>query len=249
MKRTLDTLDDSIVYINAGGIRVTVLKDTLTKAYPESLLAMMFNERHVDTLKRDNEGCFFIDTDGVLFGHIIHYIRRSIPFGIVPLNVHPEIWSREVDYWGLVSKGEEIPSEKDSALYCEASIDQILSKKVDETKERIDETLKILLSLTNAYDQINKGKDTISLYIPVTNDYLLPWGVNIFTYLSHNHSTMISLYPTYTHDKSKEKSFGLYNFSALSKAKSYRKDYIFNNKQYNTVDHSTYELRLKLHVK
>ncbi|XP_045169072.2 uncharacterized protein LOC123531853 [Mercenaria mercenaria] len=63
---------DSRVTLNIGGILYTTSVETLTKE-EGSLLAMMFGGRHA--VKREPDGTYFIDRDGVNFRYILNYLR------------------------------------------------------------------------------------------------------------------------------------------------------------------------------
>jgi hypothetical protein len=60
------------VQLNIGGHSYTTSTMTLTKD-PASMLAAMFSGRH--SLKKDDDGSFFIDRDGTHFRYILNYLR------------------------------------------------------------------------------------------------------------------------------------------------------------------------------
>lgn len=65
-------ISDSRVTLNIGGILFTTSVETLTRE-KDSLLSTMFGGRHA--LKREPDGTYFIDRDGVNFRYILNYLR------------------------------------------------------------------------------------------------------------------------------------------------------------------------------
>ena len=63
-----------IVRLNVGGVLFTTTKATLCRC-PDSMLGAMFNGS-MSTAK-DEQGCFFIDRDGSMFGHVLNFLRSS----------------------------------------------------------------------------------------------------------------------------------------------------------------------------
>ena len=63
---------DTLVDLNVGGTRYTARLETLTK-YPDSMLGAMFSGRH--TLKKTEQGEYFIDRSGRLFTYILQFLR------------------------------------------------------------------------------------------------------------------------------------------------------------------------------
>ena len=64
-----------IIRLNVGGVVYSTSLDTLQKE-PESFLAAMFSGRHQLT-KDPATDAYFIDRDGVVFRHILNYLRRG----------------------------------------------------------------------------------------------------------------------------------------------------------------------------
>lgn len=64
---------DDIVELDVGGTHITTSKKTLTK-HEGSVLEAMFSGRH--SLTKHN-GRIFIDRDGVVFGHLVNYLRTG----------------------------------------------------------------------------------------------------------------------------------------------------------------------------
>ena len=92
------------VKINVGGrVFKTTLK-TLQKE-SESLLSSMFSERY--DLKKEDDGCFFIDRDGTNFHHILNYLR----VGKISEEVLGSCGSNlleEAEFYGLAGLKEQI---------------------------------------------------------------------------------------------------------------------------------------------
>lgn len=65
-------ISDSIVSLNIGGIVYTTSVDTLTQE-DNSLFAVMFSGKH--PLKRQPDGTYFVDRDGMNFRYILNYLR------------------------------------------------------------------------------------------------------------------------------------------------------------------------------
>ena len=63
-----------IVRLNVGGILFTTTKATLCR-FPDSMLGAMFNGSMPTT--KDENGCYFIDRDGAMFGHVLNFLRSS----------------------------------------------------------------------------------------------------------------------------------------------------------------------------
>lgn len=64
---------DESVNLNVGGQGYVTSKSNLSKC-KESLLCRMLDDED-QTIRRDNYGYFTIDRDGVLFRHILNYLR------------------------------------------------------------------------------------------------------------------------------------------------------------------------------
>ncbi|PIK35180.1 hypothetical protein BSL78_27995 [Apostichopus japonicus] len=64
---------DASVILNVGGQRYVTSKSNLSK-FKESLLCRMLTDED-GTIRRDDYGYFTIDRDGVLFRHILNYLR------------------------------------------------------------------------------------------------------------------------------------------------------------------------------
>lgn len=72
-KSSVQPSPEACVTLNVGGTLYTTLRATLTKREPDSMLAVMFSGRH--SLLTDQNGNYFIDTDGNIFRYILEYLR------------------------------------------------------------------------------------------------------------------------------------------------------------------------------
>ena len=67
-------MSHDIVHLNVGGVFYTTTKATLSR-YPHSMLGAMFNGSMATTV--DENGYYFIDRDGTLFGYVLNFLRSS----------------------------------------------------------------------------------------------------------------------------------------------------------------------------
>lgn len=68
-------MSQDLVHLNVGGLSFTTTKNTLSR-YPNSMLGAMFNGSMPTSV--DEEGRYFIDRDGALFGIILNFLRSSV---------------------------------------------------------------------------------------------------------------------------------------------------------------------------
>ena len=68
----MNKIQDSCIKLNIGGHIYTTSTLTLTKD-PQSMLAAMFSGRH--SVKKEEDGSYFIDRDGTHFRYILNYLR------------------------------------------------------------------------------------------------------------------------------------------------------------------------------
>ena len=68
----MNKMQDSCIKLNIGGHIYTTSTLTLTKD-PQSMLAAMFSGRH--SVKKEEDGSYFIDRDGTHFRYILNYLR------------------------------------------------------------------------------------------------------------------------------------------------------------------------------
>jgi len=68
--------DDDIIKINAGGIIFSALRSTLTLV-PDTMFSYMFSGRWEESLKRDENGCVFLDEDPEFIETIINFLRNK----------------------------------------------------------------------------------------------------------------------------------------------------------------------------
>ena len=90
---------DDTIKLNVGGVTYQTSLQTLKK-YPGSLIAEMFSAKF--SLKRSDDGSFFIDRDGTHFRHILNYLRTGkAPVPSVLKETLEEILV-EAEYYGLI---------------------------------------------------------------------------------------------------------------------------------------------------
>lgn len=63
-----------VLYLNVGGMKLDVLRGTLT-LFPDSLLAQQFCGEWDDRLVQDEEGRYMIDEDPELFAELVNHLR------------------------------------------------------------------------------------------------------------------------------------------------------------------------------
>ena len=71
----INKFQDSCIKLNIGGHLYTTSTLTLTKD-PQSMLAAMFSGRH--SVKKQEDGSYFIDRDGTHFRYILNYLRGNV---------------------------------------------------------------------------------------------------------------------------------------------------------------------------
>lgn len=227
-QRTEDSkniINNRRIKINAGGNILETTLDVLTKPYPESVLALMFNE---SISNDDNDFVYFIDTDGKIFSYIIQYLRRNMDFNIVPFDVDKNLWKKEIDFWCLL----KLTEQKEELEFIEK-----LSKIEEEYDNNKKFVYEILLSdKTNFMEQMNNGKKRIELLIPFNDEYILPNGGILSVFVLNIRGDTIKL------GNKKCLEFWLINHEA--KRKNSNEDYIFNGKKYNTYLNSS----LRIHI-
>lgn len=84
----------SVIPLNVGGVKYVTRLSTLCK-YPDSMLAALFSGRHA--VDKDQSGCFFLDSNGSMFGYILEFLRNgSVPPNHVSVAVY-----KDANYYGL----------------------------------------------------------------------------------------------------------------------------------------------------
>lgn len=213
-----------MVRLNVGGVHLDCSLATLTNYYPDSMLAVMFQERNRANIPKDENGRFWIESDGLLFGQILHYIRRSIPFSLLPPNTLKEIWQIELDYWGL-SLPVLVEDEPEINL-----VESILS----ETEQRMDGVIHLLMQITDIRAELLKGESWTYIYLPY-GEYQTEWGQSLSQYLSKAKEL-------FEKRLKKMMSFHSLRIDQKSMAKTTAKYYSFNGVQFNTHTTSSMEI-------
>ena len=72
--RLPNEMAQDIVQLNVGGVHYSTTRATLCR-YPNSMLGAMFNGCLSTT--KDVNGHYFIDRDGILFGHVLNFLRSA----------------------------------------------------------------------------------------------------------------------------------------------------------------------------
>ena len=90
------------IKLNIGG-QTYETTDTVLKRDPSSLLAALVGD--ASPLQADEDGCFFIDRDGMLFRHILRFLRD----GVLPANRGLlQQLLHESEYFGIESLRESL---------------------------------------------------------------------------------------------------------------------------------------------
>jgi hypothetical protein len=225
--------DDPIIRINAGGVIISTFRSTLTKKYPDSVLAVMFGNRHFKSLKLDQDGNYFIDTDGQLFSQIIHYMRRAIPFSIIPPCIDETLWSIELDFWGLTIL-ESPKKEVNQTIF------DVIQSNYTEAEKRIHQVaILIFEKLTDTSQRMKNGIKQFSIYIPRYEKYELPWGGFIDDFILN---AQPSIFSHFNKNKDVYPHLIIKSIETHSKALTRQQNYVFNEKNYTTVSTVTIEI-------
>lgn len=189
--------EEGLIRINAGGVLLLTSKELLAK------LSIFPSEDSIQ-----------IDCDGYLFGQILHYLRRDIPFSLIPPNVLKEVWVIELAFWGLASQEKTL---------------------LGETEERMDRVISELMEISEMKERLMKGQLYTSVYIPY--DYQTEWGQSLASYLEGAKELFTQrLKPLFT--------FQVIGISQRRMAKVCEVIYSFNGKQYNTHTDRSVEIAI-----
>lgn len=95
------------IKLDVGGVHYSTSITTLT-SHPNSMLAAMFSGRF--SLEKDEDGCFFIDRDGRLFGIILSWLRT----GVLSYTEHADLIAlkEEAKYFQLEEMNAQIGEEE-----------------------------------------------------------------------------------------------------------------------------------------
>ena len=145
---------ESAIRLNVGGSIYQTSLETLVKE-PGSLLAQMFSTSF--NLKRDSDGCYFIDRDGTHFRHILNYLRSGNSPVTSILKANSEEILNEAEYYGLVGLVKAIQAKltKDDLNTVEnvrEEIENAGSSLIDGTRKELCATEKKLNLFLNLLD-------------------------------------------------------------------------------------------------
>ena len=108
----VNKIQDARIKLDIGGHIYATSILTLTKD-PQSMLAAMFSGRH--SVKKEEDGSYFIDRDGTHFRYILNYLRDGgFKDGTLPGDILTELQT-EAEYYqlsGLVDLIQSILSER-----------------------------------------------------------------------------------------------------------------------------------------
>lgn len=200
MKRVkTEEKEKGFVKINVGGVELLSSKELLSK---------------LSIFPSEGES-IEIDCDGYLFSQILHYLRRGIPFTLIPPNVLKEVWEIELVYWGLV---------------CDAVKEKTL---VEETEDRMDHVILELMKISEMKERLLKGQLSTSVFIPY--EYETEWGQSLANYLVGAKELFSQrLKPLF--------DFQGISMQQYRMAKMYEVIYSFQGKQYSTHTNRSLEI-------
>ena len=129
----LNRISEQKIMLDIGGYKYSTSLQTL-RAEPESMLGIMFSERHPITKQKD--GSVFIDRDGTHFRIILNYLRGSITSSeLLPDNnlLLSELLT-EVNYYQLKGLEKIIKSEEKARakIITQEEIFNVLYKDSDD---------------------------------------------------------------------------------------------------------------------
>ena len=108
----------SIVNLNVGGQMYTTSLASLTR-FPESRLGIMFSGQVL--VSRDTNGNFFIDRDGALFVHVLHYLRSNALRLPEYFDEHMKL-KDEADFYQIPGLAEEVLRDKQAKRYTKEEV-------------------------------------------------------------------------------------------------------------------------------
>eukprot|EP00656_Telonema_subtile_P004168 TRINITY_DN11894_c0_g1_i1.p1 TRINITY_DN11894_c0_g1~~TRINITY_DN11894_c0_g1_i1.p1 ORF type:complete len:304 (+),score=94.88 TRINITY_DN11894_c0_g1_i1:117-1028(+) len=94
----IQTFSADKIKLDVGGCRYATSLSTLT-SQPESLLWSMFSGRF--KLEKDDDGCYFLDRDGQLFGVLLNWLRDPQGFKLPTDQAQRELLLQEARYYRL----------------------------------------------------------------------------------------------------------------------------------------------------
>lgn len=188
MKRSYEKMSSSSssssqsgqIKLNVGGTLMITREETLRDSvhfFPNSLMGKMFQEKNQVLLEKDESDQVFLDADPMYFRHILNILRQPLLIDVVPRKIDPEIWSQQLEYWGLLEMVELDENAKRVKPLCEMSMKEISERMRRDTLKDEEVVIKTILEATGYYESGGKNRNTV-LHIPI-GKCKLPWGKDL----------------------------------------------------------------------
>ncbi|PVD33083.1 hypothetical protein C0Q70_08532 [Pomacea canaliculata] len=134
-----------IIPLNVGGHIYMTRLSTLLK-YSDSMLAAMFSGRH--RIDRDNNGNYFLDSNGVIFSHILEFLR----YGSLPDKENAFLVYRDAHYYGLHELVEKLALRPEIAAISVKEAHKSQFPNYTEVKEQVIRTAMANASINRVGD-------------------------------------------------------------------------------------------------
>jgi hypothetical protein len=192
MKRKLD---DDVLVLNVGGIKLTTTKTTLVNSkndFPNSVLATMFSTPSIEMTKKDAKHRYFLDYDGVVFSHVLNVLRDPSLVEEIPHKMNYTSWWKVLGYWGLVDKKEEpeleVVENKPYEMKSLLEVGDAIKKEIMGNEVIV---IKAILEKSGYYRSAGKDRSRI-IYLPI-GGYELPCGHDLGTYVASHQKAVQQL--------------------------------------------------------
>lgn len=153
-----DQPSPQVIKVNAGGMLFITFLDTLTKSFPNSLIAKQFND--LDNMSRDEEGHYFVDMSPNYFAVLLDILRNPQLLFAPPKEMSEAAFNALVDFQELKCEKRDIWSEKRLEIQ-NAWRDQ--HKVSDDLDEQV---FKLILGWIDLPALILGPETTSTFYIP-----------------------------------------------------------------------------------
>lgn len=147
-----------IIKVNAGGIVFPTFLDTLTKVFPDCLLARQFSNPH--EMRMDGEGHYFLDMSPIHFAVILDILRNPVLLDMVPKEMTSDIFNAILDAQELRPRQSDVWPEKKLEITQAWDQQQGLDRKLDL------EVLKLILGWIDLPALIVGPEVSKTFYIP-----------------------------------------------------------------------------------